>query len=85
MEQSLETRFEVGMQLEIPNPDTKDTYWRASIKMICGPLLALSYIGIDDISCDIWRDVKSNENHFAGWCKTNSKKLFPPKGIFFSV
>lgn len=71
------------MQLEIPNPDTKDTYWRASIKMICGDLLSLSYVGCgDDKSCDIWCDVKSNEYHFAGWCKTNSKKLFPPKGNF---
>lgn len=72
------------MQLEIPNSEQKDTYWRASIKMICGDLLSLIFLGCDEdkLSDRFWFDIKSNEYHFAGWCQANSKILFPPKGIF---
>lgn len=82
MEISVETNFVPGMELEIPNSEPKDTYWRASVKTACGNLLYLHYAGLgEDRSCDFWFDVRSNKYYNVGWCKENSKKLFPPKGI----
>ncbi|GFS85109.1 scm-like with four MBT domains protein 2 [Nephila pilipes] len=82
VEFSLESGFKVGMKLEVPNPDDRTTYWPASVKMTCGDLLSLRYIGYgDDRSADFWFNIKSGEFHPIGWCLANSKKLYPPKGL----
>lgn len=80
----MQSGFKVGMKLEIPNPEDKSSYWLASVVMTCGELLSLRYVGYgDDRSGDFWINIKSWEFHPVGWCSANSKKLLPPKGIYY--
>lgn len=82
VEYSLESGFQMGMKMEVPNKEEEDQYWVASVIMTCGPLLSIRYVGYgDDRSADFWLDVKSGDIHPIGWCHKNNKVLSPPKGV----
>ena len=79
--------FEPGMKLEVPNQDSSNTYWLATVIAKSGPLILLRYEGYqDDNSADFWCNSQSSEIHPVGWCAKTKHALRPPKGehlIFF--
>ena len=69
------------MKLEVPNQDTSNTYWLATVIAKSGPLILLRYEGYqDDNSADFWCNSQSSEIHPVGWCAKTKHALRPPKG-----
>ncbi|XP_051977140.1 scm-like with four MBT domains protein 2 isoform X2 [Xyrauchen texanus] len=82
VELSLQSSFQPGMKLEVPNKGSLDTYWVATIITTCGQLLLLRYCGYgDDRKADFWCDIMTAELHPVGWCAQNNKMLQPPEVI----
>ncbi|XP_051977139.1 scm-like with four MBT domains protein 2 isoform X1 [Xyrauchen texanus] len=80
VELSLQSSFQPGMKLEVPNKGSLDTYWVATIITTCGQLLLLRYCGYgDDRKADFWCDIMTAELHPVGWCAQNNKMLQPPE------
>ena len=71
------------MKLEVPNQDSSNTYWLATVIAKSGPLILLRYEGYqDDNSADFWCNSQSSEIHPVGWCAKTKHALRPPKGVF---
>ena len=70
------------MKLEVPNQDSSNTYWLATVIAKAGPLILLRYEGYqDDNSADFWTNSQSAEIHPVGWCAKTKHALRPPKGM----
>ncbi|CAF1380127.1 unnamed protein product [Rotaria sordida] len=77
---SIESGFEINMQLEYCYDIQHDLYWLTQIQLVSHSLILLHYVGLpdDDTSNDFWAYIYGQRCHPIGWCKENSKLMLPP-------
>ncbi|XP_059484924.1 scm-like with four MBT domains protein 2 [Neocloeon triangulifer] len=82
VELSMESSLQPGLILEVADKNDKNKYWPATIKMNCGALLSMSYIGPKKTRMpEFWVDITKVDVRPLGWCK-QQKEADPESKVF---
>ncbi|CAB3367361.1 Hypothetical predicted protein [Cloeon dipterum] len=87
VEKSIESSLQPGLMLEVADKNDPNKYWPATIKMNCGALLSVSYIGPKNVRMpEFWVDIGKVDVQPLGWCDQQSSSgsqliLDPPTSL----